>query len=601
MPARKILMVDDEPANLKILHEMLADQGYDLSVATLGQRALETAPVIQPDLVLLDIHLPDIDGFEICKRLKANPQTQHIPVMFITGSLDNIAQGFGCGAVDYLTKPVKREELLARVKTHLQLSGLLREIEEKNQHLLAAHEQLEQRVLERTRELTEANTHLQQEIAERRTAEERLQFLAHHDYLTHLLTRTAFEEALGLLLSRIDNGDAQHVLLYIDLDQFKVINDTAGHVAGDELLCQIAALLRRHLQAQDIAARLGGDDFAVILHGTDPVSGRKTAEQILSAIDQMEFFHDGQRHRISASIGMVSVTHHASGVANLLSMADTACYAAKEDGRNRLHVYDENLKQMQSRQKEMQLTPRIMGALANNRFVLYRQMIRTLDNAAEGEHYEVLIRMLGEGSEIIPPGEFLGAAERFGVMPQIDRWVIERVFRHFAENPEVFRVTGCCSINLSGLTLGVPRFETFIEQALKTYGLTPEKICFEITETSAVTNLHRSLQFIQTVRQMGCRFSLDDFGRGVSSYYYLKNLPVDYLKIDGVFVRSMQHDRIDYAMVKSINDIGHAMGKKTIAEYVENDTIVQQLRTLGVDFAQGYEIARPEMFIPYQA
>ncbi len=600
MPARKILMVDDEPANLKILHEMLADQGYDLSVATLGQRALETAPVIQPDLVLLDIHLPDIDGFEICKRLKANPQTHHIPVMFITGSLDNIAQGFECGAVDYLTKPVKREELLARVKTHLQLSGLLREIEEKNQHLLAAHEQLEQRVVERTRELTEANAHLQQEIAERRTAEERLQFLAHHDYLTHLLTRTAFEEALGLLLSRINSGDAQHVLLYIDLDQFKVINDTAGHVAGDELLCQIAALLRRHLQAQDIAARLGGDDFAVILHGTDPVSGRATAEQILAAIDQMEFFRDGQRHRISASIGMVSVTHHASGVANLLSMADTACYAAKEDGRNRLHVYDENLKQMQSRQKEMQLTPRIMGALANNRFVLYRQMIQTLTNAAEGEHYEVLIRMLGENNEIIPPGEFLGAAERFGVMPQIDRWVIERVFRHLAENPEVFSATGCCSINLSGLTLGVPRFETFIAQALKTYDLTPEKICFEITETSAVTNLHRSLQFIQSVRQLGCRFSLDDFGRGVSSYYYLKNLPVDYLKIDGAFVRSMQHDRIDYAMVKSINDIGHAMGKKTIAEYVENATIVQQLRTLGVDFAQGYEIARPEMFIPYQ-
>lgn len=601
MPARKILMVDDEPANLKILHEMLADQGYDLSVATLGQRALETTPVIQPDLVLLDIHLPDIDGFEICKRLKANPHTHHIPVMFITGSLDNIAKGFECGAVDYLTKPVKREELLARVKTHLQLNGLLREIEEKNLHLLAAREQLEQRVVERTRELTEANAHLQQEIAERRTAEERLQFLAHHDYLTHLLTRTAFEEALGLLLSRITNGDAQHVLLYIDLDQFKVINDTAGHVAGDELLCQIAELLRRHLQAQDIAARLGGDDFAVILHGTDPVSGRNTAEQILAAIDQMEFFRDGQRHRISASIGMVCVNHHASGVANLLSMADTACYAAKEDGRNRLHVYDENLKQMQSRQKEMQLTPRIMGALANNRFVLYRQMIRNLSGAAEGEHYEVLIRMLGDGGEIIPPGEFLGAAERFGVMPQIDRWVIERVFRHFAENPEVFRVTGCCSINLSGLTLGVPRFETFIEQALKTYDLIPEKICFEITETSAVTNLHRSLQFIQSVRQLGCRFSLDDFGRGVSSYYYLKNLPVDYLKIDGAFVRSMQHDRIDYAMVKSINDIGHAMGKKTIAEYVENDTIVQQLRTLGVDFAQGYEIARPEMFIAYQA
>lgn len=601
MPARKILMVDDEPANLKILHEMLGDQGYDISVATLGARALEIAPLIQPDLVLLDIRLPDIDGFEVCRRLKANPLTSAIPVMFITGSLENVTLGFESGAVDYLTKPVKREELLARVKTHLQLNGLMREIEEKNQHLLAAHDQLEQRVAERTRELTETNTHLQQEIAERRAAEDRLQFLAHHDYLTHLLTRTAFEEALGLLLSRMDNDDVQHVLLYIDLDQFKVINDTAGHVAGDELLCQIAELLGQHLKAEDIAARLGGDDFAVILHGADPASGRQIAEHILDAIGQLPFYRDGQRHTIGASIGMVCVTRNASGVANLLSMADTACYAAKEDGRNRLHVYDENLKQMQSRQEEMRLTPRIMGALEKNRFVLYRQTIRTLNDATQSKHYEVLIRMLGDEGEIIPPNEFLGAAERFGVMPQIDRWVIDRVCRHLAENPEETRATGCCSINLSGLTLGVPRFETFIEQTLQKYGIPPEKICFEITETSAVTNLHRSLQFIQSVRQLGCRFSLDDFGRGVSSYYYLKNLPVDYLKIDGAFVRSMQHDPIDFAMVKSINEIGHAMGKQTIAEYVENETIEQQLRVLGVDFAQGYEIARPELFIPFQA
>ena len=601
MPARKILMVDDEPANLKILHEMLAEQGYDISVASLGKRALELASIVQPDLLLLDIRLPDIDGFEVCRQLKTNLATSNIPVMFITGSLENVSRGFECGAVDYLTKPVKREELLARVKTHLQISGLVREIEEKNQHLQIAHEKLEQRVAERTRELTEANIHLQQEIAERRTAEERLQFLAHHDFLTHLLTRTAFEEALGLLLSRMDGDQRHHVLLYMDLDQFKVINDTAGHVAGDELLCQIAELLRQHLRTDDIAARLGGDDFAVILHGVDTQTGRDIAEQILQAIGQLAFHHDGQRHTIGASIGLVGVTRHASGVANLLSMADTACYAAKEDGRNRVHVYDENLKQMQSRQEEMRLTPRILGALEKNRFVLFRQPIRALGNAAEAQHYEVLIRMLGDENEIIAPAGFLGAAERFGVMPQIDRWVIERVLRHLAENQNVLQQTASCSINLSGLTLGVPRFETFIEGVLKTYAIPPEKICFEITETSAVTNLHRTLQFIQSVRQLGCRFSLDDFGRGVSSYYYLKNLPVDYLKIDGAFVRSMQHDTIDYAMVKSINDVRHAMGKTTIAEYVENELLESQLRELGVDYAQGYEIGRPEMFIPFKA
>lgn len=599
MPILKILLVDDEPANLKILHGMLAEEGYDISVAMRGERALQTASIYLPDLILLDVRLPDIDGFEVCRRLKALPATRPVPVMFITGSVDDVSRGFECGAVDYLTKPVKREELLARVRTHLQISNLLREVEEKNQHLQHAQAELEKRVVERTQELTDANAHLQQEISVRRRAEDRLQYLAHHDYLTHLLTRTAFEKALGVLLSRMDHDAQPHVLLYIDLDQFKVINDTSGHVAGDELLCQIAELLRGHLRPEDIAARLGGDDFAIILHGADAVIGRQIAEQILDTIAKLEFVREDQRHTIGASIGLVLVNHNASGVASLLSMADTACYAAKEDGRNRVHVYDENLKQMQSRQEEMRLTPRIKGALAENRFVLFRQFIRSLHDTPAQRHYEVLIRMIGTDGEIIPPASFLGAAERFGVMPQIDRWVIERVFRYLADNSAELDQTECCSINLSGLTLGAPGFENFVAKSLNTYGIPPGKICFEITETSAVTNLHRSLQFIQSIRQLGCQFSLDDFGRGVSSYYYLKTLPVDYLKIDGAFVRSMQHDAIDFAMVKSINEIGHAMGKQTIAEYVENETIERRLRELGVDFAQGFEIARPELFIPF--
>ncbi|CBL43664.1 predicted response regulator receiver [gamma proteobacterium HdN1] len=598
MPTSKILMVDDEPANLKILHEMLAGDHYDLSVAANGARALEIAKIILPDLILLDVRLPDMDGFEVCRQLKADSATQAIPVVFVTGSLESVSTGFAVGGVDYLTKPVRREELQARVKTHLQISGLLREIADKNRGLELAQEQLEQRVNERTQELREANERLQREISERRFAEERIQYLARHDYLTHLLTRTAFEETLTSLLSRIADEKAQHVLLYMDLDQFKLVNDTSGHMAGDELLCQVAELLRRHLRAHDIAARLGGDDFAIILYNATPESGKATAEEIIKAIGNLAFQHDGARHSVGASIGLVSITHEASGVASLLSMADTACYAAKEDGRNRVHVYDDNLKQMQSRQAEMQLTPRIFSALENNQFALHRQVIIPLSNGS-APHYEILIRMIGENNSIISPADFLGAAERFGVTPQIDRWVIERVFRHFAHHPELIEQMGGCSINLSGLTLSIPRFELFIEGLLKTYAVPAHKICFEITETSAVTNLHRTLEFMHAIRKLGCSFALDDFGRGVSSYYYLKNLPVDYLKIDGAFVRSMQHDTVDYAMVKSINDVGHAMGKKTIAEYVENGHIEHQLRALGVDFAQGYHLGRPELFIPH--
>ncbi|TMH07575.1 MAG: EAL domain-containing protein [Betaproteobacteria bacterium] len=595
--AAKILVVDDTPINTEILADLLVPLGHEVTLAHSGESALALADTLRPDLILLDVMMPGMNGFEVCRRLKATPALSAIPVIFVTARGDDASAGFSAGGVDYIAKPVRLPELLARVNAHLRISGLLRELERNNASLSDARDELERRVAERTQELRLANAKLTQEIGERRQAEDQLNFLARHDYLTRLLNRTAFEEALSVLLSRLSPGGVEHTLLYLDLDQFKLVNDTAGHMAGDELLRQIGDLLRRTLAPQDIVARLGGDDFAALVHGTDADEGREAAERLRCAIADYRFTWRGQIYAVRVSIGLVEVTSEAASVERLLSLADTACYAAKEQGRDQVQVYDESHTQLQSRQAQMQLAPRITQALENDRFVLFRQDIRALHAADTGEHYEVLIRMSDGRGQITPPGQFLPSAERFGLMSQIDRWVVRRLFRGYAEHPEHLLRLSCCSINLSGLTIGDPSFESFLEAALKEFAIPGERLCFEITETAAITDLPRTLRFMHRFKRLGCRFALDDFGSGVSSYAYLKSLPVDFVKIDGTFVKDMADDAIDRAMVKSINEVAHVMGHKTIAEYAESDAILALLKDQGIDYAQGYAIDRPRMLV----
>ena len=610
--AAKILVVDDTPINTEILADLLVPLGHEVTLAHSGETALELADTLRPDLILLDVMMPGLNGFEVCRRLKSTPELAAIPVIFVTARGDDASAGFSAGGVDYIAKPVRLPELLARVNAHLRISGLMRELERKNASLEEARDELERRVAERTQELRLANAKLTQEISERRQAEDQLNFLARHDYLTRLLNRTAFEEALSVLLSRLAPGGLEHSLLYLDLDQFKVVNDTAGHMAGDELLRQIGDLLRRTLAPQDIVARLGGDDFAALVHGADAEEGKEVAERLRRAVGDYRFTWRGQTYVVRVSIGMVAVNSQAASVERLLSLADTACYAAKEQGRDQVQIYDEAHTQLQSRQAQMQLAPRITRALESDRFVLFRQDIRSLHNAESGEHYEVLIRMSDGRAEngspaggasrepvqtFTPPAQFLPSAERFGLMPQIDRWVVRRLFRFYANHPEHLLRLSCCSINLSGLTLGDPSFAPFLEEALKEFAVPGERLCFEITETAAITDLAATLRFMHAFKRLGCRFALDDFGSGVSSYAYLKTLPVDYVKIDGAFVKDMADDAIDRAMVKSINEVAHVMGYRTIAEYVETDAILSLLRDQGIDYAQGYVIDRPRILV----
>lgn len=433
------------------------------------------------------------------------------------------------------------------------------------------------------------------DITERKHSEDQLHFLARHDPLTGLVNRREFERRLEVALGEAHRDHVQHTLLFMDLDQFKLVNDTCGHIAGDELLRQVTLHIQQQMRAGDTLARMGGDEFGVLLEHCSGANATAVANKIRTTIQDFRFVWDNKIFTLGVSIGLVTISPQVESVKVLLSLADAACYAAKDAGRNRVHEYDPSDHEVVSQRNQMQWISRLNLALEKDEFVLYVQPIVAVTEEYEqpqARHFEVLIRLMN-GQELVFPGAFLPAAERYNLMPALDRWVVRHLFQWMAAHPDKVAQWEVCSVNLSGLTLGDDDFPAFLRQQFETWAIPYDKICFEITETIAVINLATTLRFMEEFKALGCRFSLDDFGSGFSSYGYLKNLPVDYLKIDGTFVKDIETDEIDYAMVESINRIGHVMGKKTIAEFVENPQILALLRTIGVDYAQGYGISRP--------
>jgi diguanylate cyclase (GGDEF)-like protein/PAS domain S-box-containing protein len=433
------------------------------------------------------------------------------------------------------------------------------------------------------------------DITETMQMTRQLNYQASHDTLTGLVNRREFERRLTRAIhSAVELGE-EHVLFYMDLDQFKVVNDTCGHRAGDELLKQLATQLDYSLRDSDILARLGGDEFGVLLEHCSLVDAQKLADKLRQMVKDFRFSWEDKSFEIGVSIGVVVVNSHTRGIDTLLSAADAACYFAKDQGRNRVYTYHEGDDATLKRHGEMSWVHRITEGFEADRFRLDAQYIAPLHESNELPHYEVLIRMVSEEGHIVPPMAFIPAAERYNLMPTIDRWVIRTTFAMLSRaRDEGGSVPIACSINVSGQSLADDHFLPFISEQLDISGLNPELICFEITETAAITNLSRAMILFGELKQRGCRFSLDDFGSGLSSFGYLKTLPVDYLKIDGTFVKDILDDKIDEAMVEAIHKVGHVMGLQTIAEFVENDEIAERLRRIGVNYAQGYGIARPE-------
>jgi len=419
--------------------------------------------------------------------------------------------------------------------------------------------------------------------------------------LTGLVNRREFEQRLDHALKSARAREASYAMCYLDLDQFKIINDQCGHNAGDGLLGQVGSLLKSKVRWRDTVARLGGDQFGILLEATSMDEAVRMADALRDAVSNYRFTWDERSFRLSCSVGIVPISAESDDMAGILSAADAACAAAKEAGRNRIYSFQENDLDLMRRRREMQWAARINNALEEGRFELYRQLIQPLQQPESGLHYELLLRMRDEQGKIIAPDQFINAAERYNITPSIDRWVIENALRWLVSEADEREKLSMCSINLSGQSLGDDKFLPFVIDQFHRSGIDGSKICFEITETAAVASFSQANRFIQALKELGCRFALDDFGTGLSSFGYLKHFPVDFLKIDGSFVKDILSDPIDREMVRSINEIGHLTGNQTIAEFAENQEIIEVLRGLGVDYAQGYGIAMPQRVMRLQS
>ncbi|VXD22556.1 putative Diguanylate cyclase [Planktothrix serta PCC 8927] len=443
------------------------------------------------------------------------------------------------------------------------------------------------------------------DVTQERELSQRLSWQACHDALTGLINRSEFEKRVKTTLQLMQESPNHHAICYLDLDQFKIVNDTCGHLAGDELLRQLSCLLQTQVSERDTLARLGGDEFGLLLNYYSFDEAQKKALDLCNLIRSFRFIWQEKVFSIGVSIGLVIIDEKTSDLATILSAADAACYAAKNQGRNRVHLYQADDQDLIQQRREIRWAAQIPQALEEDRFCLYHQPIVEVNTTSkQHKHGEILLRLRDTSGQLVSPMAFIPAAERYDLMKSIDRWVIRTVFSHLEKHHQSLNLTTNAgeteefyAINLSGASLNDNEFIKFLYEQFKVYQVSPKMICFEITETLAIANLKKAVQLIQSLKLLGCSFALDDFGSGMSSFSYLKTLPIDYLKIDGGFVREILTDPVAREIVEAIHRIGHVMKIKTIAEFVENDAILTELKKIGIDYAQGYGIGKPQPFI----
>ncbi|KJY84418.1 diguanylate cyclase [Vibrio galatheae] len=433
-----------------------------------------------------------------------------------------------------------------------------------------------------------------EDVTETKTLSEQLQYQAEHDLLTGAYNRNYFEAQLDKALREVESYTRTHAMLYIDLDQLKVLNDTAGHEAGDAAIQFSASMLEEILPYNTILARMGGDEFAILLKDCTELDAKKLAATIIKTLSEHAFVWEEISINLNCSIGIRLIDHTASSPQMVHAQADTACHVAKEEGRNRYSMYCLDDKELRRREQEMESVNLVHNALANQRIELFAQQILDLTGEEQGMHFEILIRIKSAAGEYISPGIFMPASERYNIAHLLDKQVVHQTLTWFEQHPQALAQLGLCAINLSGHSMGNKEFIAYLLDKLEQSPVPCNKICLEITETAAMSNMNQSIEFFSQLKSLGCRIALDDFGSGLSSFGYLKKLPVDIVKIDGLFVRDIDVNEMDHLMVRSINDLAKQMGKQTVAEFVENAQILEQLMELGVDYAQGYVIGKPK-------
>ncbi len=680
--SQRVLIVDDSIPNLELLGNLL--QGMcDVQLASNGRDALSLVSQTMPDLIVLDVMMDGMDGFELCARIQACANYRDAPIVFVTALDDEASEsrGLALGAADFIYKPVNVNLVRLRLANLLQRVAMARELEAEHELLcITLHsigdgvittdrqghvalmngvaEQLtgwlqreargrpvdqifsivhqqsrrtiqnpaerclaEHRVVglpnntllisrdggeyliedsaapirNRFNEIVGAVIVFHDVTEQRRKIDEAYAFSATHDALTGLINSTEFNlrVARTLKLCQYDSS-LRHCLLLVDLDQFKLANDACGHDVGDRVLQNTATMIEKCVRAGDTLARLGGDEFAILLENCTVRAGQLVAQAICERMDNYRFIHDQHRFRIGASIGLVEFDGSWTSSATLLQAADSACMAAKEAGRNRVHTYFQASETIaRERQGVANWATRLDEAMEMDQFILYGQRIEPLQDEQLRPSLEVLLRLRDENGQLVPPGAFIPAAERYHIAARLDLWVLDKTIDFLTQCTHLERYDKI-SINLSGQSIGDKRIhERLIESVGRSRDLA-QRLCFEITETSAIRNIEDAITIIDELKQLGVRFALDDFGSGSSSFGYLKALPVDYLKIDGQFVRNLPTDLVDVATVRCIADMASLLHKETIAEFVETDAALALLKSLGVDYVQGFLLHKPE-------
>jgi diguanylate cyclase (GGDEF)-like protein len=585
---KDILIVDDTPMNLRYLTRILTEQGFQVRKALNGQMALTACQTTLPDLILLDIMMPEMDGYEVCQHLKADEKTCKIPVIFLS-ALDDVldkVKAFNAGGVDYITKPFQFEEVIIRVQTHLKLRDAEQKISQMN-------EELEQRVHERTQQLEQANAELQREIRERQQLQTQLLHIALHDPLTNLPNRALFMERLAAAFQEAkDHAGCDFAVLFLDCDRFKVVNDSLGHLVGDELLIAIARRLESMLTSQDILARLGGDEFAILLHSIqESHQAAQVAEKILQQLSQ-PFQLSRYEVFINASIGIAIGATDSVKPEYLLRDADTAMYRAKAQGKGRYHIFDPSMHQQAL--QSLQLENNLRRAIEREEFIVYYQPIVSL-KTGKISGFESLVRWQHPTQGMISPAHFIPVAEEIGLIALIDLWVLKTTCMQLSRWQTHLQwsepLTG--SVNLSSRLFSEANLLETIDTILSQTNINPQTLKLEITESVMMENQKLTKYIIEELKNKKIKLCIDDFGTGYSSLSYLENFPADCLKIDQSFIKHLDQNSPKRKLVPGIINIAQTIGMEVIAEGVEKAQHLESLRTLNCDFGQGYYFAKP--------
>ncbi len=577
----RILVVDDIQDNIDLAATMLNKSGFNtIDTASNGQDAIT---VLQKsisndasniDLILLDVMMPGMDGYEVCRVIRQHTEWVDIPIILLTANNmwqdDAAVTSLDCGATDIMFKPLRKIELVPRVISALSLKR--------------------ERDLRKAREIE-----LESELAERKIMEARLQYLVGHDDLTGLCNRRKLEQSIEISVSLCQQNNHYSALFYVDLDQFKVVNDLEGHSAGDKVLVLVANTLRKLVKKNDLLARISSDEYVILANDVDEESAQQFANVIHGALNTLYFTTEGRTYHIGASIGVSLITPDNQDTASeALVRADQACFVAKAHGRNMVHMFDEKDAEMHILRSAAHWVPIIRKALEQGLFKLVFQPVQHV-KSGHIRHYEALIRMLDDDGNIIGPSDFIPVCERMGLIHEIDRYMVSKVIETISVLSKD-QADVSLHVNLSGHAFQDPALYQLIKDSIAKYQINPNRLLFEITETAAVANANQTREMVSKLRELGCRFALDDFGSGFSSFNYVKEFPVDQLKIDGAFIRNLVSDPVDQSLVRSMIDVGRSLGKEVIAEFVEDEETYELLKRYGVDYVQGYYIGKPLPF-----